>query len=547
MQDGPFFQFWRTNRLALASAAFVLGGFGVQACIAQQPAAGEPRRPNVVIFMTDDQSQEDFACLGGDALTPTFDRIASEGLTLHNMHVTSTVCSPSRYSLLTGRYAGRCSSEHFMKEHPAGTMTRVENNAELEPDRPNLPRQLRALGYRTGFVGKSHVIDHRVLDHPASWEQYGLQAYDKTDDPRDPAINARFQHNHQWWCDRMKPYGFDEVDAFYAGNLRELYNEHTNVHNPDWTVAAANDFIRRNADVPFFLYVATTVPHGPAPWAMPKGKLAYSLDADPRMTGEGYLDTAPESGMRTRQSVRQRVQDANLNVRLRHHATWIDDAVGSILQTLESRGIDDDTLFIFLSDHGSRRHGKTTLYDNGMKVPSFARWPNGISPGTQTQALLTNIDIAPTILELAGSTQAQDMDGRSFAGVLQDPAQPHRHEIFGELGYARAIKTADWKYIATRYPANIQKQIDAGKLFDGFEDRKIERPYLTRNGHLGHFAAEQNPHYFVADQLYDLRNDPQETTNVADQHPEVVAEMKQRLSAQLKQFEDRPFGEFTEE
>jgi hypothetical protein len=106
------------------------------------------------------------------------------------------------------------------------------------------------------------------------------------------------------------------------------------------------------------------------------------------------------------------------------------------------------------------------------------------------------------------------------------------------------VKTAEWKYIAVRYPADVQRKIANGKIFNGFQGEKLPRPYLTRNGHLGHHAARKNPHYFETDQLYNLKADPEENKNVFAQHPEVAKRMKRELAKALRGFSKRPFGEF---
>jgi arylsulfatase A-like enzyme len=124
--------------------------------------------------------------------------------------------------------------------------------------------------------------------------------------------------------------------------------------------------------------------------------------------------------------------------------------------------------------------------------------------------------------------------------------KPIRNVLFGEMGHSRGVRTEEWKYIAVRYPEEDQRKIAAGKTFNGFEGRKLERPYLTRNGHLGHYASSHNPHYFDADQLYNLKTDPEENENVVEQNPEVAQRMKKELSKELNQFEIRPFGECTQ-
>jgi hypothetical protein len=108
------------------------------------------------------------------------------------------------------------------------------------------------------------------------------------------------------------------------------------------------------------------------------------------------------------------------------------------------------------------------------------------------------------------------------------------------------VKTSKWKYIAVRYPEEIQRRIDAGGKFPAFEGAPpVPRPYLVANSHLGHHSSRHNPNYFQTDQLYDLEKDPQEKHNLIGQYPEVVADLKARLGKHLLSFPNRPFGEFT--
>jgi arylsulfatase A-like enzyme len=202
-----------------------------------------------------------------------------------------------------------------------------------------------------------------------------------------------------------------------------------------------------------------------------------------------------------------------------------------------------------VSDHGSYRHGKTTLHDYGMRVPMLCQWTGTVEPSAKFDGLVANIDFTPTILDLCGIIPPDDyhMDGISFKAVLLGSRSPLRQVLFGEMGHARAVKTKDWKYIAVRYPEDVQQRIDRGEKFPAFEDHPpLDRPYLTRNGHLGYYASKVNPHYFEADQLYDLRNDPEEHNNVFEQNPDVAKRMKKQLAKALRSFENRPFGEFTD-
>jgi arylsulfatase A-like enzyme len=523
-------------------------------------AAPPPPRPNVVLIITDDQSPFVWEYTGGYRSTeafgycddeqvssPEIDRLARDGLVFTRAYVSSSVCSPSRYATFTGRYGGRCTGPHFMRLHPPGTMTRVENNTELELDRPSLPTLLQAAGYRTGFVGKSHVVKHDVHNAPQSWERHGLQTYARDADPRDPAITARMQHNHAQWQRWIAAYGFDFVGHVYPANLRELYNEDLNVHNVEWTTAAALEFIdEAKAGEPFFLYYATTVPHGPAPWIRQKGKFVHGLDADPGMTGEGYI-TPEYEFMPTRAELLAHARQTGKPV-ASAWVHWFDAAVGALRTRLEEKGLWENTLFIVTSDHGAWRHGKTTLHEGGLRVPLVMHWPAGIRQPAEYAGLVQNIDYAPTILDLAGVTPPAEMqcDGVSLVPVLRGSDQPLRKFLFAELGYARGIVTDDWKYIAVRYTEDIEEKIAAGATFEGFEGRTIKQPYMTRNGHLGFHASSHNPHYFDRDQLYDLTADPREEQNLADIHPGRVRQMQAMLRDVLRTFENRPFGEFTE-
>ncbi|VGO23573.1 sulfatase family protein [Pontiella sulfatireligans] len=504
------------------------------ACFAQAD-----KKPNVVFIITDDQSWDSIGFMGGKVHTPRLDQMAKEGIYLSDFNVTSTVCSPSRYSFLTGRYAGRCEGEKFMQEHPPGDQTQVENIGELEPDRWNLAKVLQQNGYKTGFVGKSHLINHEWIN--GDWEKAGLEPYPRDADPSvDPEVNGKMQRNHQKWCEVMMPYGFDYVDGYYCANLRELRSDALFVHNLDWSVSKAFKFIDQSKDEPFFLYFSTTLHHGPGPW-MNK----FSLDADPRMTGEGFVkegfDVLP-----SRKDVLKRNREAGFKDK-DAYALWLDDGVGAILDKIKALGLENDTLVFFVPDHGSYRHGKATLYDYGMRVPMLVQWKGHIQPGTTYGGIVANIDLAPTLFDICGITPPTDytMDGISFKASLMGSPKPIREVLFSELGHSRAVKTKEWKYVAVRYPADVQAKIERGEKFTGFDGEKLDRPYLTRNSHLGHYASASNPNYFVADQLYNEKADREETTNVFAQNPEVAQRMKKKLAKELEQFENRPFGEFT--
>jgi len=497
-------------------------------------------RPNIILIITDDQSWDSLGFMGGEVHTPRLDQMARDGMFFTDFNVTSTVCSPSRYSFLTGRYAGRCEGERFMREHPPGDQTQVENIGELEPEGWNLARVLQQNGYRTGFVGKSHVIRHDWLSHGSTLSP-AMEPYPRDADPSDPLVNGRMRRNHMRWCEQLKQYGFDFADGVYGANLKELQCDALNVHNLDWTVSKAFKFLEEAKSEPFFLYFSTTLHHGPAPWAN-----KFSLDADPRMTGEGFVAEGFDV-MSSRKDVLKRNREAGYKDN-KAFALWLDDGVGAIIDKVKELGIEKETLIIFVPDHGSYRHCKATLHDYGMRVPMLLQWKGQIKPGSKYDGIVANIDFAPTILDLCGikPPKRYRMDGVSFKSVLFGDRKPIRRALFGEMGHSRGIKTKEWKYIAVRYPEDVQRKIERGVKFRGFDGEDLDRPYLTRNGHLGHHASQHNPHYFDADQLYNLKTDPEENENVFAQNPEVAQRMQRVLAEELRKFENRPFGEFTE-
>ncbi|PQB07708.1 hypothetical protein BST83_11475 [Polaribacter filamentus] len=523
------------------------------------------KRPNIIFIMTDDQSaivpkKEDgkkvhlegetvqshpFGFNGDSEVhTPIIDALANQGMIFNNAFVSSSVCSPSRYTMLTGRYASRSEGPSFMKLHPYGKTTRVENNTELEMNRENLPRLLQKVGYKTGFVGKSHIIDHDLLNQKWDSDREGLLSYEQDADPKDPEINAAMKHNHNFWAGQIKKYGFDYANGVYAANLRELYNDSLNVHNIEWKNKAALEFIDNFSDEPFFLYYSEMVPHGPAPWIKKNGKYLYSLDANPKMTGAGYLDMKFEN-MPSRKEILDEVMAAGKDP---DHAwlRWFDHAVGAVVKKLKEKGIYENTIIVVTSDHGNYNLGKTTIYEGGIKVPLMIHWPNGIKTKSSYDELVQNIDFTPTFLDLAGVNlkKIDAVDGVSLKKVFQGNKKAVHDYLYFELGYARGIRTKDWKYITLRYDEKAQKQIDNGVIFKGWNGHVHALPYYTRNSHLGYHAAKLNPFYFDANQLFDLRNDPDETINIFDLNSKKAEAMKKLLIKSLKSFPNRPYGEF---
>jgi len=485
------------------------------------------KRPNIILFITDDQDKHSIGAYGGDSLTSNLDRMASEGMVFHQAYVSSTVCTPSRYSFLTGRYAGRSYSKRYEEECPPGMQGFPSFNVELEKDNMNVGAVLQKSGYVTGYVGKFHVgPDIKRADE---YETFGLR-YVSGDALPNSDSTVAFRHNEQWYREFLKRKGFSWAKHIYWGNLQKPFNH----HNPEWTIEAALEFIEENRDRPFYLHYCTTLVHGP-----PKS-WRTSMD-HPRVSGEGLLDK-PSNAMTDRKVLLQKLEAKGLDPAEGHAGyAWVDDSVGAILKKLDELGIADNTLIVFTSDHGSRMKG--SLYStDGTCVPWIMRWPEGIRAGVECDQFVQNIDLAPTFFDLAGAKVPDEyiMDGRSLKPLFgrKRPRQ-WRDRLYFEVGSARAVCTKDWKYIAVRYPK------------ERIEEIKKARPdvlpklmaYIGRMG-IGTRGA-QNPGFFEYDQLYEVKQDPKERQNLAGnpEYRERLARMRGMLREDLESF-GRPFGEF---
>ena len=516
-------------------------------------------KPNIVFIMTDDQSsiplrdsdnQNQSRPFGfnGDSkvYTPIIDGLASNGIVFNNAFVSSSICSPSRYSILTGRYAGRSEGTSFINNFPLGNLSRIANNIELEENKTNVPKQLQNAGYKTAFIGKSHIIDHNVLGSYTEGNN-GFMAYSKTADPYTSSVSDAMKFNHDKWSNRMKEFGFDVVDAFYAANLRELKNDALNIHNVEYKNKAVLDFIDNAGDDPFFVYYSETIPHGPSPYWTRNGEYYAGLDADVNMTSKGVL-TQDYSYLPTRDQIKNEINGISGKDPRHAWLRWFDHAVGAVVDKLREKGKLDNTLIIITSDHGDFNKGKSTNYEGGIKVPLMMYWKNGISTTGTYNELVQNIDFAPTFLDLAGvDLSNSETDGTSLKEVITNNSQVPVHDhLFFELGYSRAIRTKDWKYVTVRYPDGVNTKIANGETFNGLNGTQVPVPYYIPNVSLGGLAAAQYPLYNIKDQLFDLKNDPYEKVNLFDTEPVKATELRNTLRTELLSFPNRPYQEFTD-
>ncbi|NDV61589.1 sulfatase-like hydrolase/transferase [Puniceicoccales bacterium CK1056] len=516
--------------------------------VSQTPVTG----PNIIVVYMDDMSGGNhFGFEGRDALTPTIDSLASNGVNFTNAITASTVCSPSRYSLLTSRWPTRNTGAEFLQRYPIGTLARFANlGVELPENTDNIGGWLQELGYRTGFVGKSHVVEHDMLA-TSGWVAGGLMTYSQTIDPAQNALpNAKMAFNHRVIAERHVRRGFDFAGGVYLGNLKEQFNDFLNFHNQEWLTYYARQFIEENHSQPFFLYMAPTINHGPI-----RSNLSKSLGANPDYTGEGYVPNLDYSFMPSRNSIIQEVTSAGKAL-VSARETWIDYSMEAIINKLIEHGLLNNTLIIFTSDHGYLTledspvlDGKSSLFESGLKVPLVMHWPDGISsPGRLYNDLVQNVDIAATLLDLAGGSNlpAESINGVSIASVLAGSSAPIRSEAYSEIGYARSIRTLDWKLVSLRYPVSVQQQVDAGFLWNDYSTGlpTHPRPYYIQNTGLSNGPATDYPGYFDDDQLYDLNADPTERINLFGDEPAIQVDLKKRLSLYTGVITGRPFGEF---
>ncbi|OUW76647.1 MAG: hypothetical protein CBD74_12830 [Saprospirales bacterium TMED214] len=490
-------------------------------------ARGE--RPNIIMFLIDDQNPSSIATYGGDTYTPNLDRMADEGMKFTRAYVSSSVCTPSRYSFLTGRFAGNSYSKLYAEAVGSQGNQGLPNfNVALERDKMNVGNVLREAGYNTGFVGKYHLTSE--LDFPEFYKGKDKWINIPKDVSPGPETSAQFKHNERWMCRYLETLGFSWAKNVYPENIHQPYSS----HNPEWTTVAALEFIEENKDGPFYLHLCSTLLHGPdKSWRR-------SMD-HPLVTGEGEAESLPEV-MTPREELLRTIAEKGFDPNS-HVAgeAWIDDSLGAILRKLKELGIDDNTLVIFAPDHG--RDGKASVFSHAScQVPMIMRWPNGIPAGQVCDELVQNIDLVPTFFDLgkAEKPKSYRIDGRSLTPLLKNgKAEEWRNHLYLEMGAARATVTKDWSYIAVRH---TKEQIATIKRAAP-QNLPRAMSYIGRLG-IGVRGADR-PGFFDEDQLYNLKSDPKEMKNLAyrEDKADRLNEMRDLMQQDLEVI-GRPFGEF---
>jgi arylsulfatase A-like enzyme len=381
--------------------------------------AADRRRPNILLIISDDQGYGDLSLHGNPHLkTPNLDRIARDGAQLQQFQV-CPVCSPTRASLMTGRYNYR-----------TGVVDTYLGRSMMHADEVTLPELLRRVGYRTGIFGKWHLGDN-----------YPLRAQDQ-------GFEESLTHRGGGMSQPSDPPGSSYTNPLlFKNGVQRRYQGYCT----DVFADAAGVFIQQNRNRPWFAYVATNAPHTPLEideeWVAP-----YRREGLDETTAKVY-------GM-----------VANL-----------DAAVGRLLETVKSAGLESDTVVIFLTDNGpqQRRYNadmrglKGSVYQGGIRVPCFVRWPGMIDPGTTVDRIAAHIDLLPTLLELAGASVPDSIDGHSLLPLLRGTSsnwpdrtlftQWHRGEA-PEPFRNSAVRTQQWKLVDGKELYDIQS--DPGEKRD---------------------------------------------------------------------------------
>ncbi|MCB9384789.1 MAG: arylsulfatase [Bryobacterales bacterium] len=420
-------------------------------CAAPALVAQRPPRPNILFILADDLGLGDLGCYGQRRLqTPNIDKLASQGMRFTQAYAGATVCAPSRSCLMTGLHGGH---------------TRVRDNIPhgvfLEPDDVTVAEALKQAGYHTAAIGKWS------LGNPGSWGVATYQGFDRFYGHLNQD-QAHFYYPDYLWE--------DDTVVLLTGNRGEAKQEYTS----DLFTAKALDFIGENAQRPFFLYLAYTLPH----WS------DYpSDDPDSQIvpTDEPYSDEPWPQVERNYAAM----------------VTRLDRHVGALMDELAQRGLDSNTLVIFTSDNGPSRERshdpdfftsgaglrgyKRDLYEGGIRAPMIARWTGRIEPGSTSDHVCAFWDFLPTAVELAGLPAPKRTDGISYAPTLLGGEQREHEYLYFDYGHARnkfgqAVRAGKWKGV--------------------------------RNG-VG-----------AALELYDLNADPQEKRDVASAHPDVVKRLE---------------------
>jgi len=422
-------------------------------------------RPNIVLIIADDMGWDDCGAYGHPRIkTSNIDRIAAEGMRFTNAFLTTSSCSPSRASIITGRYPHNTDAEQLHWPLPAEQLTFVE--------------LLKNAGYWTAAVGKWHLGDavkdrfHLVREADVS----GFQLPTGKDASKSTMV-AREKSGCEHWVSTLRS---------------------------------------RPEDRPFFLWLASLDPHRD----YESGTITNShTPQDVRVPP--YLPDVPE--------VREEL------ALYYDEIARLDSYVGEVLKEFKEQGIEQNTFVLFISDNGRPfPRDKTTLYDSGIKTPWLVRWPQRIQAGSVCTQLVSSIDIAPTVLTLAGIDTPSRFQGHSFASLLTEPERKIREYVYAEHNWhdyedlGRAVRSMQYKYIHNDYPdLPATPPADVGRSRTFAAMRRLRAQGKLNQNQMACFVTPRS-----VEELYDVVNDPHEMHNLVDEprYADVLQEHRRALT-----------------
>jgi arylsulfatase A-like enzyme len=385
--------------------------------------------PNIVLIVSDDQGYPDLGGIGSKPIqTPNLDRLAAEGTRATNFYVTWPACTPSRGSLLTGRYPQRNGLYDMVRNDMVNYGHRFtaeeyavspEMTLGLDPKEVTLGDMLRTAGYINGVVGK--------------WDMGQAKRYL----PLQRGFDFFYGHgNNGIDYYTHERYG---IPSLFRGNDRTT--EHKGQYITDVFGREALDFLGAHlGKKPVFLYLPFNAPHSASILAEDNG-------------GQKPGVQAPEEEVAKYRDV---VKDEKL---ARYYAavTHMDKAIGGVLKTLDVAGQSDNTIVLFMSDNGGSGNGgnaplrgsKSTLWEGGLRVPFILRWPGKVPAGKVTDEFLTTLEIVPTLLAATGAAAPTQvtLDGFDMLPVLRGEKPSARTEMFWQRRADKAARVGDWKWL----------------------------------------------------------------------------------------------------
>jgi arylsulfatase A len=427
------------RREYLKTVGLGLVTFSMSGCAGIYHRVAQRRLPNIVLIVSDDQGYNDLGCYGGTEIkTPNLDRLATEGIRLTSFYVTWPACTPSRGSLLTGRYPQRNGTYDMFRndkvdqDHlytPQEYEVSWEMVGGMDTREVLIPRALKKAGYISGIFGKWDLGQlHRFLPLQRGFDDfYGY-------------VNTGIDY---WTHER---YG---VPSMYRNNNPTMEDKGT--YATDLFRREAIRFIEMNKDRPFFCYVPFNAPHGASNLNRPRPGVQAPLDYI-NAHYEGY----DPNNTNTRQARRIRYMAAT---------TYMDEAIGKILETLTRNHLEDNTIVIFFSDNGGGggadnaplRGGKSQMFEGGLRIPCIVRWPGVVTAGSVSDEFLSSMEILPTLCGAAGVQLPRDvvLDGFDMTSVLAGKKKSRRKEMFWKRKADKGARVENFKWVESARGAGL--------------------------------------------------------------------------------------------